>query len=719
MKPTALWFATFVFWLASLASATSLAQVTGPMKLTYPATLRTDHVDTYHGEPIADPYRWLEDPDSAETKAWVDAQSEVTRGYLDTIAARTAIRAKLEKIWNFERFGLPVKREHRYFYSRNDGLQNQSVIYTKLGLDGEPRMLLDPNTLSKDGTVALSDWTATDDGKLMAVGISSAGSDWTEYKVLDVETGKFLDDHLKWIKFSGASWTNDGSGFFYSRYDEPEPGTTFTGANHYQKLYFHKLGDPQSSDTLIYKRDDEKEWGFGGDVSEDGKLLLISVWKGTLRKQQLFVKRLDVADAPVQQLITGFDAEYHAIGNMGDTLLVYTTLDAPLGRVIACNINNPARNSWKEVIPQSNEPLKGVGYVGGQLIAHYLKDAISVVRRFQTDGTLIGDVELPGIGSAGGFGGRSDATETFFTFTNYVTPASIYRLDLATGKSTLFQTPKVDFDPSKYETKMVQVPSKDGTLVPMTIVHKKGLVLDGTNPTTLYAYGGFNIPLTPGFSVSTAVWLEMGGIYAAAGLRGGGERGEAWHEAGMLDRKQNVFDDFHACAEWLIKEKYTSPKKLAIRGGSNGGLLVGAAMTQRPELYGACVPAVGVLDMLRFHQFTIGWAWVSEYGSSADAEQYKVLKAYSPLHNLKPGTAYPPTLVMTGDHDDRVVPAHSFKFAAELQHAHAGDAPVLIRIEKSAGHGAGTPTSKLIDSAADVLAFLHKALAMPDQPFGD
>lgn len=682
------------------------------MKLSYPAATRTDHVDTYHGDTIADPYRWLEALDSPETKAWVDAENSVTQAFLSKIEARSAIRAKLENIWNFERHGLPVKRGTRYFYSKNDGLQNQSVIYTKEGLDGESRVLIDPNKLSEDGTVALSDWTASDDGALMAIGISSAGSDWSEYRVLDVATGEYRADHLQWIKFSGVSWANDASGFFYSRYDKPVETEKFTAANHYQKLYFHKLGDDQASDTLIYKRDDEKEWGFGGEVSEDGKLLVISVWKGTLRKQQMFVKRLDVPDAPVVEVITGFDAEYHFIGNIGDTMLVYTTLDAPMGRVISFDLSTPARETWKELIPEATEPLKGIGYVGGQLIGHYLKDAISVVKRFKTDGTLIGEVELPGIGSAGGFGGQSDATETFFTFTDYITPASIYRMDLATGKSTLFLAPKVDFDSSEYETKMVQVPSKDGTLVPMTIVHKKGLVLDGTNPTQLYAYGGFNIPITPGFSVSTAVWLEMGGVYAAAGLRGGGERGEAWHEAGMLDRKQNVFDDFHACAEWLIREKYTTPKKLAIRGGSNGGLLVGAAMTQRPDLYGACVPAVGVMDMLRFHQFTIGWAWVSEYGSSADPVQYKALKAYSPLHNLKPGTAYPPTLVLTGDHDDRVVPAHSFKFAAELQHDQAGDAPVLIRIEKSAGHGAGTPTSKLIDAAADVLAFLHASLEM-------
>lgn len=676
-----------------------------PKKLMYPVTRKSDHIDEYHGTKVPDPFRWLEDPDSDETKAWVQAQNQVTFGYLEQLPSREQFRQRLTKLWNFERYGLPAKRKDRYFYSRNSGLENQNAVYVVEGLAGQPRLLLDPNTLSKDGTVALANWVVSDDGKLFAYALAHAGSDWNEWKLLDVDTGRELPDHLQWVKFSSISWMPDGSGFFYSRYDEPKAGEAFTGQNYFQKLYFHKIGDSQAQDTLVYERKDEKEWGFGGEVSEDGRFLVIMVWRGTERKNQVFYKDLSKADAPVVELLSGFDAEYNFIGSQGATLYLVTNKDAPLRRLIALDVS-AAKPEAREIIPEAKHVLQSISLIGQHFIAQYLQDACSAVNVFDLAGKHIRDVDLPALGSAGGFGGRHDDSETFYTFTNYTTPGSIFRYDVATGKSTLFREPKVDFDPSQFEAKQIFYTSRDGTKVPMMVVSKKGVKLDGTNPTILYGYGGFDVSQRPGFSVSTLAWVEAGGIYAVANLRGGGEYGRAWHEAGMLKNKQNVFDDFIAAAQWLIDNKYTSSQHLAIRGGSNGGLLVGAVMTQRPDLFGAAVPAVGVLDMLRFHKFTIGWAWVNEYGSADDAEQFPTLLAYSPLHNLKPGTKYPPTLITTGDHDDRVVPAHSFKFAATLQAAHSGDAPVLIRIETLAGHGAGKPTTKIIEEAADVLAFL-------------
>ncbi len=686
---------------------------TAPMRLTYPKSATVDQVDDYHGTKIADPYRWLEELDSDQTKAWVEAQNKVTFAWLEQIPARERIRQRLTQLWNYERFSLPSKRGGRYFYTRNDGLQNQSVVYVVDSLAGQPRMLLNPNTLSADGTVALKNWTVSDDGKLMAYGLAGAGSDWEEWGVLDVNTGRVLSDKLKWVKFSRVSWLRDGSGFYYSRYDEPPPGEQYTGQNYYQKLFFHRLGQPQEQDTLVYERKDEKEWGFDGEVTEDGRYLIISVWRGTERKNQVFYKSLEQPDSPVVELIAGFDAEYSFIGNDGPVFWLATDLDAPLRRVIAIDTREPARDKWREVIPQSTDKLQGVSIVGDHFIAEYLHDACSAVRIFDLAGKHVRDVQLPGLGSVGGFGGRRDDAETFYSYTSYTVPGSNYRYDVKTGQSTVFREPKVAFDPSRYETKQVFYTSKDGTRIPLMISSRKGIALDGKNPTILYGYGGFNIAQTPGFSVGTIAWLEMGGVYAVANLRGGGEYGRDWHEAGMLGKKQNVFDDFISAAEYLIAEKVTSPEKLAIRGGSNGGLLVGAAMTQRPDLFAAAVPAVGVLDMLRYHKFTIGWAWVNEYGSADDSDQFRALIDYSPLHNLKPGTKYPATLVTTGDHDDRVVPAHSFKFAAALQAAQAGDKPALIRIETRAGHGAGTPTTKLIDAAADVYAFLVAVLQMP------
>jgi prolyl oligopeptidase len=694
-------------------TTTSLPTTRKPMRLTYPATRRSDQADDYHGTTIADPYRWLEDPDSPETRAWIAAQNDVTFAWLGQVSSREPIRQRLTQLWNYERYGLPHKRGGRYFYTKNDGLQNQSAVYVIDRLGGSPRLLIDPNTLSADGTIALANWFVSDDGKHLAFGLAAAGSDWQEWHVLDVATGRPLADHLKWVKFSRVSWTPDGRGFYYSRYDEPPPGEKYTGANYFQKLYHHRLGDPQSNDTLIYQRQDEKEWGFDGEVTDDGRFLVISVWRGTERKNQVFYKDLTAEGSPIVELITGWDAEYDFIDNDGPVLWFVTDLDAPLRRIIAVDTRQPARDQWREIIPESNDTLQAANTIGNHFVLRYLRDACSAVRVFDLQGKHVRDVELPGLGSVSGFGGRKDDSETFYSFTSYTVPGSIYRYDVATGRSILFREPKVAFDPTRYETRQIFYESKDKTRVPMMIVSRKGLRPDGNNPTILYGYGGFNVSQTPGFAVSTIAWLEMGGVYAVANLRGGGEYGRRWHEAGMLANKQNVFDDFIAAAEWLIANKYTSPNKLAIRGGSNGGLLVGAAITQRPELFAAAVPAVGVMDMLRYHKFTIGWAWTSEYGSSDSSEHFPTLLAYSPLHNLKPAARYPATLITTGDHDDRVVPAHSFKFAAALQSAQAAKQPVLIRIETRAGHGAGTPTTKLIDAAADVLAFLSATLQTP------
>jgi prolyl oligopeptidase len=675
-------------------------------KIIYPISDRTEQQDVYHGIKVRDPYRWLENPDSPETKNWVEAQNEVTENYLDKIPARDKIRARLTQLWNYPKFSSPFKQGDRYFYFKNDGLQNQSVLYTQDYLDGESTVLLDPNQLSEDGTVALAGISISDDGKWLAYGLSTAGSDWVEYRVREVQTREDTADYLQWIKFSGASWTKDNLGFFYSRYDEPNDKTKLEDVNYYQKLYYHRLGTSQSEDILVYQRPDQKEWGFSGSVTEDGHYLIIAVWLGTDSRNLVFYKNLQQENSPVVELIGEFEASYGVIDNDGDIFLVTTDLDAPRRKVIAIDLHNPAKINWREIIPETEETLEGVGILNNRFVADYLKDARSQIKIFNLDGSFVRELELPGIGSAGGFSGKRSDTETFYTFTSFTTPPTIYHYDMITGESKLFRKPEVDFNPEEYETKQIFYSSKDGTKIPMFITHKKGIKLDGNNPTYLYAYGGFNISLTPSFSVSNLIWMEMGGIYALPNLRGGGEYGEAWHQAGMKDKKQNVFDDFIWAAEWLIDNKYTSSGKIAIAGGSNGGLLVGACMTQRPDLFAAALPAVGVMDMLRFHKFTIGWAWCSEYGNPDDADDFKTLYAYSPLHNLKPETAYPATMITTADHDDRVVPAHSFKFAAALQTAHKGDNPVLIRIETKAGHGAGKPTSKIIEEAADKWAFL-------------
>ncbi len=678
--------------------------------LRYPATHKIEQTDDYHGVSIADPYRWLEDPDSDETKAWVEAQNQITFGYLQQIPVREAIQKRLTQLWDYEKYSVPFKEGNRYFYFKNDGLQNQSVLYTLNALDAEPRVLLDPNKLSDDGTVALSGLSISEDGAWMAYGLSTSGSDWQEWRVREIATGNDTSDRLQWIKFSGASWTHDHKGFFYSRYDEPNEKTKLEDANYFQKLYYHRLGTDQADDSLIYDRPDQKEWGFQGGVSEDGQYLIVSVWLGTDPRNLVFYKDLSNPDAPVVELISDFEASFSFVDHEKNLFWFQTDLDAPRGRVIAIDVTKPDRPQWQEVIPQSAETLESVGLLNQQFVVSYLKDARSEVKIFDLAGGFIREIALPGIGSAGGFDGKRDDTETFYSFTSFTTPPTIYRYNLATNESTLFRQPQVDFNPDDYETRQVFYSSKDGTQVPMFITHKKGLNLDGNNPTELYAYGGFGISLTPSFSVGNLVWMELGGVFALPNLRGGGEYGEDWHQAGTKLKKQNVFDDFIAAGEWLIANGYTSSSKLAIAGGSNGGLLVGACMTQRPDLFAAALPAVGVLDMLRFHKFTIGWAWMPEYGSPEDPEEFKALYAYSPLHRLKSGTAYPATLITTADHDDRVVPAHSFKFAAALQVAHSGDRPVLIRIETKAGHGAGKPTAKVIEEIVDKWAFLVKTL---------
>jgi prolyl oligopeptidase len=676
----------------------------------YPEAPRSETVDDYHGAKVADPYRPLEDPDSPATRAWIEAENKVTAAFLATVPDREPIKARLTQLWNYEKFGVPFQRGGRIFYTRNSGLQNQGVLYVLANLDSEPRVLLDPNTLSADGTVALTGLSVSDDGAQLAYGLAAAGSDWQEWRVRDVATGRDHDDLLRWIKFSGASWTKDGKGFYYGRFPEPKPGDDLKGVNYHQKLYFHPLGKPQADDVLVYERPDHKEWQFHGHVSDDGKYLVNTVSKGTDNKYRVLYKPLDVPDAAFVELIDNFDHEYSFLDNDGPVFWFKTDLDAPRGRVIAVDTRHPEPARWKEIIPQTEQTLTDVAVVGNRFFASYLKDAHTQVKVFELDGAFVSDVRLPGLGTAAGFDGQRSDRDTFYSFASFNTPATIYRQEVASGKSAVFRAPKLAFDPADYETTQVFYKSKDGTRVPMFISHKKGIALDGKNPTLLYGYGGFNISLTPVFSASNLAWMERGGVYAQPNLRGGGEYGEDWHQAGTKLKKQNVFDDFIAAAEWLIEHKYTSTPKLAIAGGSNGGLLVGACLTQRPSLFGAALPAVGVMDMLRFHKFTIGWAWVDDFGSSDDPDQFKALHVYSPLHNIKPGTCYPPTLITTADHDDRVVPAHSFKFAAALQAAQSCDNPVLIRIETKAGHGAGKPTSKIIEEAADRWAFLVKVL---------
>ncbi len=708
---------TFLLVLIPLLCIAALLANDAPSltKLDYPKAKRVDQVDDYHGTKVADPYRWLEDTDSPDTLAWVQAENKLTFGYLDQIPYRKAIHDRLTKLWNYERFGVPDQRGGRYFYQHNNGLQNQSVLLVAESLNAEPRILLDPNTLSADGTVALSGEAISDDGKLLAYGTAASGSDWMEWHVRDIDSGKDLSDLIKWVKFSGASWTKDGKGFYYSRYDEPKHDTAMRDAIYFQKLYYHRLGTTQAEDQLIYERPDNKELGFNGTVTDDGRYLIITVWQGTSPKNRLYYKDLAQPDSQVVKLLDDFDAQYEFVDNDGPVFWFKTDLDAARSRLIAIDTRTPERARWKTIIPESAETMQSVSVIDDKFLVEYLKDARTEVRVHDLDGKLLRSIDLPGIGTAEGFTGKREDKETFYAFTSFTVPTTIYRYDPEKGASSVFRQPKVDFDSSRYETKQVFYKSKDGTRIPMFLTYKKGMKLDGQSRVLLYAYGGFDISLTPAFSVPNLVWLEMGGVYAQPNLRGGGEYGEEWHLAGTKLHKQNVFDDFIAAAEWLIANHYTTSSNLAIYGRSNGGLLIGACLTQRPDLYGATLPAVGVMDMLRFQKFTIGWAWTSDYGSSDDPEQFKALYAYSPLHNLKPETKYPPTLITTADHDDRVVPGHSFKFAATMQADQAGPAPVLIRVETKAGHGAGKPISKQIEEIADSWSFVAHNLNMDVQ----
>ena len=697
-----------VYFLVSILLSSSILAQTG---YKYPVTKKVDQVDNYHGTKVADPFRWLENPDSTDTKAWVKAQNNLTNSYLTTIPQREKIKKRLTKLWNYEKYSAPFKQGNRYFYTKNNGLQNQSVLYVANSINGSGKVLLDPNKFSADGTTSLAGLSISNNGNVAAYGISEGGSDWREWRFLDINTGKRLPDVLKNIKFSGVSWTKDNKGVFYSKYPAPNEQTKLEDANFSQKLYFHRIGTKQSEDELIYERPDDKKLGIGGFVTEDGKWLLIFLRQGTSPNSQVYFKNLKLKNSPIVPLINKFENSYAYIGNVDSKFFFRTNKNATLGRLVSVNLL--ARTKlWREIIPQAKETLRSISFINNSFVANYLKDAYSQIKIFDVKGKFMRRVNLPGIGSAGGFGGKRFDRNTFYSYSSFNTPPTIYRYDMKTGKSKVFRRAKVDFNANDYQVKQVFYPSKDGTKIPMFIVHKKGIKLDGNNPTLLYGYGGFNVSITPRFSVSRLTWLEMGGIYAVANLRGGGEYGEKWHKAGTKLQKQNVFDDFIAAGEWLINNKYTSSKKLAIQGGSNGGLLVGAVLNQRPDLFSAALPAVGVMDMLRFHKFTIGWAWTSDYGSSENAKEFKALYAYSPLHNIKKGTKYPAVMVTTADHDDRVVPAHSFKYTATMQEAQGGDAPILIRIETKAGHGAGKPTSKRIQEAADIYGFLMKNLGM-------
>jgi prolyl oligopeptidase len=689
------------------------------MKLSYPETRRVEQVDEFHGVKVEDPYRWLEADvrESPEVAEWVKQQNALARAYLDAIPQRPAIERRLTELFDFERYSPPRQEGGKYFYLKNDGLQNQSVLYVADRYDAEGRVLVDPNIWSEDGTVAMRAFAASDDGRFLAYARADAGSDWQQIYVLDVDTGKLLEDHLKWARFTGIDWTKDGTGFYYNRYPEPPPGEQFQSAALNQMVYFHKLGTKQEEDQLIYRRPDHPDWGLSVLPTEDNKYLVLSISPSTDPQNQVHVRERSAAnDAPWTELIGDFENEFSFLGNIGEKFFFLTDLDAPTKRIVSMDITKPGREHLTEIVPAQKGTLVGAGILSERLIAQYLVDVMTEVDVFDLAGKPLGKVERPGFGSIDGFSGDQDDTETFFTFTSYNTPARIYRYDVISGETQMVRQPDLKFDPDKFTVEQVFYNSKDGTRVPMTLAYRKGLLRAGSSPTPgkpqptlLYGYGGYNISLTPGFNPDYLAWMEMGGVLAVANLRGGGEYGEEWHLAGKTLKKQNVFDDFIAAAEWLISEGYTSREKIGIMGGSNGGLLVGAVMVQRPELFGATIPMVGVLDMIRFHQFTAGQFWRDEFGNVDNADEFKALLAYSPYHNVKPAK-YPPTLIMTADTDDRVVPMHSFKFGAALQRAQQGDAPILLRIESRAGHGGGTPVKKLIEIAADRLAFLSKNL---------
>ncbi len=698
-----------IFAIVLAAAATGSA-------LTYPKAPTSNTVDDYHGVKVADSYRPLENPDSPGTRQWIDEENRLTRSYLDAIPQRAQIEKRLTALWNYERYSPPAKFGGRYFFKKNDGLQNQSPLYVLDRVNGEPRLLLDPNTLSPDGTVSLFAWSVSNDGKLLAYGTSSGGSDWTEWHVRDVDTGNDRPDDLKWIKFSGASWAHDDSGFYYGRYDEPAKGKELQAVVKNQKLYFHRLGTPQSEDALIYARADQPDWFYSANVTDDGRWLILTISQGTSPKTRVFYRDLSNPKSEFVKLFDRWDAKYQFIDDIGTTFYFLTDKDAPRGRIVAVDVAaGGAEPKLADVVPQGESAIEGVSLVGDRFVVDYLVDASSCVRLFSRDGKFQKEIPLPALGTVGGFFGKRTDRETFYSFVSFSYPVRIYRYDFDSGESSVFREPKVPFRPEDFEAKEVFYASKDGTKVPMFLVGKKGtLQPSGDRPTLLYGYGGFDLAQTPTYAARVMTWLEMGGLYALACIRGGSEYGEEWHQAGMLGKKQNVFDDFAWAAKWLIAEKYTNPKHLAIHGRSNGGLLIGATVNQHPELFAAAIAQAGVMDILRYQKFTIGWAWASDYGSSDKPDEFQWLYAYSPLQNVKKGTRYPAVLVLTADHDDRVVPGHSFKYAAAMQAAQAGPAPILIRIETRAGHGGGgdlgseTSVTKQIEESTDILAFLWK-----------
>ena len=701
---------------ALVACATALLvalPVRAVVELEYPQAARGDHVDHYHGTPVADPYRWLEDIDSPQTRSWIKAQRTLSSGYLAALPQRAQIGERLKTIWNFERWSAPERYGSNWFYTHNDGLQNQAVLFVTSDPTANGRVLVDPNTLSTDGTVSLREMAISDDGRLLAYALSDGGSDWQIWHVREVATGKDLPDTLRWSKAGAGSWLKDGSGFYYTVYDAPQTADVLKAANQYQKLYLHKLGTPQSQDVLTYTRSDNPDWFVDGKVTDDGHYLIIEANHGDEVQNTLLALDLSLAAAPVKALISKPTAVYKFIGNIGSTLFVLTDDAAPRYRLIGIDLVHPGRQHWRTVVPEGRNTLDAVSMVGGQLIAQYLEDAHGAVLRYAPDGRLLGAVTLPGLVTAQGFAGHPHDQDTYYSFSGYTTPTTVNRLDLKSGESSLWHAPTLaGFRAAEYETVQVFFASPDGTRIPMFITARKGVKRDGNLPTILYGYGGFSISIEPAFSPAIAAWIERGGAYAVVNLRGGGEYGRAWHEAGMKTHKQHVFDDCIAAAEYLIAQKWTNPKRLALSGRSNGGLLVGAVEEQRPDLFAVAIAQVGVMDMLRFRDFTVGKGWESDYGSVTNPDEFKALLAYSPYQNVKSNVDYPATLITTGDHDDRVFPAHSFKFAAAMQHAHPQGKPVLIRIETRAGHGQGKPTAQLIDETADIYAFILNAMGV-------
>ncbi len=679
-------------------------------KLNYPESRKSDSAKEYFGVSVPEPYDWLEDDNSQETKDWVIAQNKVTQSYLQSIPFRQQIKDRFTQLWDYPKVSAPFKSGGIWFSSKNNGLQNQSVIYKLASPEDEGEVFLDPNTLSEDGTVSLANFTISEDGKYCAYGVSRGGSDWSEFYVMDVATRQLLDDHILWAKFSGISWYKDG--FYYTRYPEPKEGDALKGVNEFSKVYYHKVGTSQSADLLVYEDNQHPQWGFGAGVTEDEKYLIISVTEST-SGNAFYVKSMESPSSPFIKIVEDFENEFNVIDHENDTLIVMTNYQAPKYKLIKISVKNFARENWKDVIPEAEEVLTSVSVISNVMVANYMKDAHDQVKVFDRAGHYKYEVELPFIGSVGGFGGKKEDSFTFYTLTSYISPSTVYKYDIASNTSELFRKSAIDFNTDDYVTEQVFYPSKDSTLIPMFIVYKKGLEMDGNNPALLYGYGGFNISLTPGFSMRPLIWLENGGIYVVANLRGGGEYGEEWHQAGTKLNKQNVFDDFAYAAKYLFAKNYTNPGLLAIMGGSNGGLLVGAVINQYPELFRVAIPAVGVMDMLKYHQFTIGRYWATDYGTSEDSEEmFNYLFAYSPLHNIKSDIDYPAVMVTTADHDDRVVPAHSFKYIASLQDAYSGDNPVIVRIETDAGHGAGTPTSKSIEEYTDIFAFIYQNIGI-------